>query len=308
MTSKYEASPILGRLKFKEESSFKKELEKRLHSGEELDNILKDLFGGEIKKQYGEHDFKLPYENFVNLAKENINDSFDFKYKDDLINILQSDDPKLNIEEHLKGISNDFINDTLGQFDKRINIAPNTKVGFKARKSDDGDYKGDLDFRYSDKGKYGNVSLLSKINESGDTDNRINYRNQWGPLSVRANKRSGRDPTGRIIYSNQWGPLSLEPSKRPGKEPTGSIRYDSPNIPVGNAQTISANALVDHKLNTRAGLKYSYDNPNTGYFVNTELGLSSRRGPEFNLEFGKKFSGLADVKDRLGHVIYNPYK
>ena len=150
MTSKYEASPILGRLKFKEESSFKKELEKRLHSGEELDNILKDLFGGEIKKQYGEHDFKLPYENFVNLAKENINDSFDFKYKDDLINILQSDDPKLNIEEHLKGISNDFINDTLGQFDKRINIAPNTKVGFKARKSDDGDYKGDLDFRYSD--------------------------------------------------------------------------------------------------------------------------------------------------------------
>ena len=283
MTSKYEASPILGRLKFKEESSFKKELEKRLHSGEELDNILKDLFGGEIKKQYGEHDFKLPYENFVNLAKENINDSFDFKYKDDLINILQSDDPKLNIEEHLKGISNDFINDTLGQFDKRINIAPNTKVGFKARKSDYGDYKGDLDFRYSDKGKYGNVSLLSKINESGDTDNRINYRNQWGPLSVEA-------------------------SKRPGKEPTGSIRYDSPNIPVGNAQTISANALVDHKLNTRAGLKYSYDNPNTGYFVNTELGLSSRRGPEFNLEFGKKFSGLADVKDRLGHVIYNPYK
>ena len=283
MTSKYEASPILGRLNFKEESSFKKELEKRLHSGEELDNILKDLFGGEIKKQYGEHDFKLPYENFVNLAKENINDSFDFKYKDDLINILQSDDPKLNIEEHLKGISNDFINDTLGQFDKRINIAPNTKVGFKARKSDDGDYKGDLDFRYSDKGKYGNVSLLSKINESGDTDNRINYRNQWGPLSVEA-------------------------SKRPGKEPTGSIRYDSPNIPVGNAQTISANALVDHKLNTRAGLKYSYDNPNTGYFVNTELGLSSRRGPEFNLEFGKKFSGLADVKDRLGHVIYNPYK
>jgi len=268
-----EAYPILGKLKFKEEESgFKKELENRLFAGEGFDNIAKDLFGREIKKQYGEYDFKLPYENFIDLAEENLNASYDFKYKDELINILQSDDPKLNIEKRLKGISNKFINDTLGQFDKSINIAPNTNVRFKARKSDDGDFKGDLDFRYSNQGKYGNVDLLSRMDESGGMDNTIKYSRELGPFSVGASKQSGRDPR-------------------------GYIRYDSPSMSVGNAQTIRANALIDDMLNARAGLEYIYDNPNTGYFVNTDLGLSSRRGPEFNLKFGKKFStgGLANV-------------
>jgi hypothetical protein len=253
-----------------DESSPKKELEKRLYSGEELDDILKDLFGKAIKKEYGEYDFKLPYKNFIDLAEEGFNDSFDFKYKDDLINILSSDDPELNIKHRLKGISNNFINDILGQFNKSINIAPNTNVRFKARKLDDGDYKGDLDLRYSDKGKYGNVSLLSKINESGDTANRINYSNQWGPFSVGASKQSGRDPT-------------------------GYMKYNLPSMSVGNAQTISANALIDQKLNAIAGLKYSYDNPNTGWFVDAGLKFNPQRKPEdeyFNLKFGKKLMPL----------------
>tara|TARA_R110002020_G_scaffold120813_3_gene275128 strand:- start:1123 stop:2052 length:930 start_codon:yes stop_codon:yes gene_type:complete len=259
----YEDSPILGKLKF-EESGFKQELENRLFAGEGFDNIAKDLFGREIKKQYGEYDFKLPYENFIDLAEEGFNDLYDFKYKDDLINVLQSDNPRLNVTKRLKGMSNNFINDILGQFNKSINLAPNTNVRFKARKLDDGDYKGDLDFRYSDKGKYGNVDLRSRINELGDTANRINYSNQWGPFSVGASKQSGRDPR-------------------------GYIRYDSPSVSVGNARTIRANALIDDMLNARAGLEYIYDNPNTGWFVNTDLGLSSRRGPEFNLKFGKRY-------------------
>ena len=287
----YEDSPILGKLKF-EESGFKQELENRLFAGEGFDNIAKDLFGKAIKKQYGEYDFKLPYENFIDLAEEGFNDLYDFKYKDDLINVLQSDNPRLNVTKRLKGMSNNFINDILGQFNKSINITPNTNVRFNAYKSDDGDYKGGLDFRYSDKGKYGNVDLRSRIDELGDTANRINYSNQWGPFSVRANKRSGRDPTGRINYSNQWGPFSVGASKRSGRDPTGYMKYNLSSMPVGNAQTIRANALIDQELNARAGLEYSYDNPNTGYFVDAGLEFNPQRKPEdeyFNLKFGKRY-------------------
>jgi hypothetical protein len=271
-----EAYPILGKLKFNQnETDFKKALDSRLFAGEEFNNIAKDLFGKEIKKQYGKHDFKLSYENFKDLAEQSFNDTYDFEYKDVLNDILQSDDPKLDIEKKLEDISNKFINDTLGKFDKTINISPNTKVSFEANKKNNKDLNADLDFRYSNKGKYGNLDLFSNIDEAGDVDNTIKYRRDLGNFSVGASAQSDEDPR-------------------------AFIKYNLPSMSVGNAQTIRANASIDDRKNASAGLDYMYNNPNTGYFVDAGLKFNSQRRPKdeyFNLKFGKKFStgGIANV-------------
>jgi hypothetical protein len=253
--------------------------ERRLDAGEEIDDILKDLYGTAIANEFGEYDYNAPLRNFQDSIEKNLSNQFDFKYKDDLMDIYKSDDPGANIENRARKFSTNYINSLLDDlnlpvdvrrdnygtnFDKIFNVAPNTNVTLDAYKSDDGDFTGDLNLRYSNRGKYGNIDLQSEINELGDTQDKIKYNQDIGPFSIQAGKTSGRDAT-------------------------GSVSYNLPSMSVGNAQTIQARAVVDNLLNAKGQLDYMYNNPNTGYFVNAGLGLNSQRGPEFNLKFGKNF-------------------
>jgi hypothetical protein len=253
--------------------------ERRLDAGEEIDDILKDLYGTAIANEFGEFDYKAPLRNFQDSIEKNLSNQFDFKYKDDLMDIYKSDDPGANIENRARKFSTNYINSLLDDlnlpvdvrrdnygtnFDKIFNVAPNTNVTLDAYKSDDGDFTGDLNLRYSNRGKYGNIDLQSEINELGDTQDKIKYNQDIGPFSIQASKKAGRDAT-------------------------GSVSYNLPSMSVGNAQTIQARAVVDNLLNAKGQLDYMYNNPNTGYFVNAGLGLNSQRGPEFNLKFGKNF-------------------
>jgi hypothetical protein len=248
------------------DESKSEETARRLDAGEEIDNILKDIYGTFVA-------------SFQDSIEKNLSNQFDFKYKDDLMDIYKSDDPGANIENRARKFSANSINSLLDDlnlpvdvrrdnygtsFDKRINVAPNTNVTLDAYKSDDGDFTGDLNLRYSNRGKYGNIDLQSEINELGDTQDKIKYNQDIGPFSIQAGKTSGRDAT-------------------------GSVSYNLPSMSVGNAQTIQARAVVDNLLNAKGQLDYMYNNPNTGYFVNAGLGLNSQRGPEFNLKFGKNF-------------------
>jgi hypothetical protein len=253
--------------------------ERRLDAGEEIDEILKDLYGTAIANEFGEFDYKAPLRNYQDSIEKNLSNQFDFKYQDDLMDIYKSDDPGANIENRARKFSTNYINSLLDDlnlpvdvrrdnygtnFDKIFNVAPNTNVTLDAYKSDDGDFTGDLNLRYSNRGKYGNIDLQSEINELGDTQDKIKYNQDIGPFSIQAGKTSGRDAT-------------------------GSVSYNLPSMSVGNAQTIQARAVVDNLLNAKGQLDYMYNNPNTGYFVNAGLGLNSQRGPEFNLKFGKNF-------------------
>jgi hypothetical protein len=253
--------------------------ERRLDAGEEIDDILKDLYGTAIANEFGEFDYKAPLRNFQDSIEKNLSNQFDFKYQDDLMDIYKSDDPGANIENRARKFSTNYINSLLDDlnlpvdvrrdnygtnFDKIFNVAPNTNVTLDAYKSDDGDFTGDLNLRYSNRGKYGNIDLQSAINELGDTQDKIKYNQDIGPFSIQASKKAGRDAT-------------------------GSVSYNLPSMSVGNAQTIQARAVVDNLLNAKGQLDYMYNNPNTGYFVNAGLGLNSQRGPEFNLKFGKNF-------------------
>jgi hypothetical protein len=253
--------------------------ERRLDAGEEIDDILKDLYGTAIANEFGEYDYNAPLRNFQDSIEKNLSNQFDFKYKDDLMDIYKSDDPGANIENRARKFSTNSINSLLDDlnlpvdvrrdnygtnFDKIFNVAPNTNVTLDAYKSDDGDFTGDLNLRYSNRGKYGNIDLQSEINELGDTQDKIKYNQDIGPFSIQARKKAGRDAT-------------------------GSVSYNLPSMSVGNAQTIQARAVVDNLLNAKGQLDYMYNNPNTGYFVNAGLGLNSQRGPEFNLKFGKNF-------------------
>jgi hypothetical protein len=253
--------------------------ERRLDAGEEIDDILKDLYGTAIANEFGEYDYNAPLRNFQDSIEKNLSNQFDFKYQDDLMDIYKSDDPGANIKNRARKFSTNYINSLLDDlnlpvdvrrdnygtnFDKIFNVAPNTNVTLDAYKSDDGDFTGDLNLRYSNRGKYGNIDLQSAINELGDTQDKIKYNQDIGPFSIQASKKAGRDAT-------------------------GSVSYNLPSMSVGNAQTIQARAVVDNLLNAKGQLDYMYNNPNTGYFVNAGLGLNSQRGPEFNLKFGKNF-------------------
>jgi hypothetical protein len=248
------------------DESKSEETARRLDAGEEIDNILKDIYGTFVA-------------SFQDSIEKDLSNQFDFKYKDDLMDIYKSDDPGANIENRARKFSANSINSLLDDlnlpvdvrrdnygtsFDKRINVAPNTNVTLDAYKSDDGDFTGDLNLRYSNRGKYGNIDLQSAINELGDTQDKIKYNQDIGPFSIQASKKAGRDAT-------------------------GSVSYNLPSMSVGNAQTIQARAVVDNLLNAKGQLDYMYNNPNTGYFVNAGLGLNSQKGPEFNLKFGKNF-------------------
>ena len=264
--------------------------EKRLYEGEELDDILKDLYGTAIANEFGEFDYNAPlnkfkdsiessFSNYQDSIEKDLSNQFDFKYQDDLMDIYKSNDPGANIENRAREFSTNSINSLLDNlnlpvdvsrdnygtsFDKRFNVAPNTNITFDAYKSDDGDFTGDLNLRYSNRGRYGDIDFQSEINELGNTKDKFKYNQDIGPFSIEARKTSGRDAT-------------------------GSVSYNLPSMSVGNAQTIRARAILDNLLNAKGQLDYMYSNPNTGYFVNAGLGLNSQRSPEFNLEFGKNF-------------------
>jgi hypothetical protein len=276
-------NPLIEKLEFNAggpvDESKLEQTERRLDAGEEIDDILKDLYGTAIANEFGEYDYNAPLRNFQDSIEKNLSNQFDFKYKDDLMDIYKSDDPGANIENRARKFSTNYINSLLDDlnlpvdvrrdnygtnFDKIFNVAPNTNVTLDAYKSDDGDFTGDLNLRYSNRGKYGNIDLQSEINELGDTQDKIKYNQDIGPFSIQAGKTSGRDAT-------------------------GSVSYNLPSMSVGNAQTIQARAVIDNLLNAKGQLDYMYNNPNTGYFVNAGLGLNSQRGPEFNLKFGKNF-------------------
>jgi len=287
-------NPLIEKLEFNAggavDESKLEQTERRLDAGEEIDDILKDLYGTAIANEFGEFDYKAPlnkfkdsiensFSNYQDSIEKYLSNQFDFKYQDDLMDIYKSDDPEANIENRARKFSTNSINNLLDDlnlpvdvsrsnygtsFDKRINVAPNTNVTLDAYKSDDGDFTGDLNLRYSNRGKYGNIDLQSAINELGDTQDSIRYKQDIGPFSIKAGKTAGRDAT-------------------------GSVSYNLPSMSVGNAQTIQARVVVDSLLNAKGQLDYMYNNPNTGYFVDAGLGLNSQRSPEFNLKFGKNF-------------------
>jgi hypothetical protein len=188
--------------------------ERRLDAGEEIDDILKDLYGTAIANEFGEFDYKAPlnkfkdsiensFSNYQDSIEKDLSNQFDFKYKDDLMDIYKSDDPGANIENRARKFSTNYINSLLDDlnlpvdvrrdnygtnFDKIFNVAPNTNVTLDAYKSDDGDFTGDLNLRYSNRGKYGNIDLQSEINELGDTQDKIKYNQDIGPFSIQARK------------------------------------------------------------------------------------------------------------------------
>jgi hypothetical protein len=202
-------NPLIEKLEFNAggpvDESKLEQTERRLDAGEEIDDILKDLYGTAIANEFGEFDYKAPLRNFQDSIEKNLSNQFDFKYKDDLMDIYKSDDPGANIENRARKFSTNYINSLLDDlnlpvdvrrdnygtnFDKIFNVAPNTNVTLDAYKSDDGDFTGDLNLRYSNRGKYGNIDLQSEINELGDTQDKIKYNQDIGPFSIQAGKNS----------------------------------------------------------------------------------------------------------------------
>ena len=257
-------------------SEAKTELEYRLNAGESIEDIIKDLVKKEYKTGIG---FNKTRKGFIDTLESDIDKKFDFKFKDELVDILQSDDPKANIENRLRNRSTDTINNMLSDldmpigirrdnygtsFDKTFDINPNTSLSFDAYKPDEGDARGDINFNYSNQGKYGNLDIQSSIDDMGDTDNQVDYG---------FNK----------------GPISIEAQKRPGRDATGSVAYNVSNIPVGNAQNVSIKAVVNQLMNAKANIDYMYNNPNTGGYFNAGIGFNSKQGPEIGINFGRNF-------------------
>ena len=257
-------------------SEAKTELEYRLNAGESIEDIIKDLVKKEYKTGIG---FNKTRKGFIDTLESDVDKKFDFKFKDELVDILQSDDPKANIENRLRNRSTDTINNMLSDldmpigirrdnygtsFDKTFDINPNASLSFDAYRPDEGDATGNLDFNYSNQGKYGNLDIQSSIDDMGDTDNQVDYG---------FNK----------------GPISIEAQKKPGRDATGSVAYNVSNIPVGNAQNVSIKAVVNQLMNAKANIDYMYNNPNTGGYFNAGIGFNSKQGPEIGINFGRNF-------------------
>ena len=150
------------------------------------------------------------------------------------------------------------------RFGKDIYRDDKIDVDFTGYKPDDGDFRGDLKFKYANRTPYGDVSIQSMIDELGDVETYADYKYKDGPFQIRGQKRPGRD-----YY--------------------GDISYTLDDIDLGNNQKLSAQAIVNNLKNAALRIQYAYENPQSGAYLGGGLNLSNQRGPELQLEFGKRF-------------------
>ena len=103
---------------------------------------------------------------------------------------MQSDNPKENLEQRLDVFGTKQIDRALQglnlpidikktqegiEFGKDIYAGDKFNVDFAGYKPDDGDFRGDIDFRYKDRGRFGNIDIQSTLDELGDIDTRARY-------------------------------------------------------------------------------------------------------------------------------------
>ena len=244
-------------------------------------NVYENLFQGgtldELYQNYGaSKDIK---ENIIDDTESKLRESLNIPYKDEIIDILQSENPKENLEQRLDVFETKQIDRALQglnlpidikktqegiEFDKDIYAGDKFNVDFAGYKPDDGDFRGDIDIRYKDRGRFGNIDIQSTLDELGDIDTRARYGYSKGPFDVRAQKYPGRDATGDISYTLR-------------------------DIDVGRNQKIGVKTIVDQLKRVKFNLDYMYNNPKTGGFIDAGLGLSSRGSPELNIGFGREF-------------------
>ncbi len=160
----------------------------------------------------------------------------DFPFKDNLKEIIKSEDPKNTAKELFDFYSTSKIDEALQNLNLPLDVRK-TKEGIKLNKDiysgdqfnidfsgykpDSEDFKGNVKFQYANRSPYGNVDIQSMLNELGDVNTFADYRYEDGPLEFRASKQPGRD-----LY--------------------GDVSYTLNDINLGNNQRLSAKAVVDN--------------------------------------------------------------
>ena len=255
---------------------------------------IKQQFNDVVKKQFIEdyiedtkfEDLYKSYKKTQDLGvglKDTIGTSLvsnvNFPFKNNLKEIIKSDNPKNTAEELFGSYSTLKIDEALQnlnlpldvrktkegtKFGKDIYSGDQFNIDFSGYKPDSEDFKGDIKFKYANKSPYGNVDIQSMLNELGDVNTFADYRYEDGPLEFRATKQPGRD-----LY--------------------GDVSYTLNDINLGNNQRLAAKAVVDNLKNAALKLNYNYQNPVSGGYLSGGLNLSNQRSPELNLEFGRRF-------------------
>ena len=205
--------------------------------------------------------------------------NFNFPFKNNLKEIIKSEDPKNTAKELFDFYSTSKIDEALQnlnlpldvrktkegtKLNKDIYSGDQFNIDFSGYKPDSEDFKGNVKFQYANRSPYGNVNIQSMLDELGDVNTFADYRYEDGPLEFRAIKRPGRD-----FY--------------------GDVSYTLNDINLGNNQRLAAKAVVDNLKNAALRLNYNYLNPTSGGYLSGGLNLSNQRSPELNLEFGRRF-------------------
>ena len=150
-------------------------------------NIYENLFkGGTLDELYQNYNASKDIkENIIDDTESKLRESLKIPYKDEIIDILQSDNPKENLEQRLDVFGTKQIDRALQglnlpidikktqegiEFGKDIYAGDKFNVDFAGYKPDDGDFRGDIDFRYKDRGRFGNIDIQSTLDELGDID------------------------------------------------------------------------------------------------------------------------------------------
>ena len=241
------------------------------------DNLLKDGVLDNFYKFYDQS--KDARENLSDTLEDEFKSSINIPFKKEIREIIKADDPEKELEKHLNTFGTNKINQVLDsvnlpinlkktseglKLDKNIYRDSNFDIGFSGYKPDKGDFTGDVNLRYRNTGRFGNIDVRSTLDETGDIDTTTRYKYRKGPFSLRA-------------------------QKRPGKDVRGDISYTLKDLDVGKNQKLNLQTKLNNLSEAKLALDYSYNNPRTGGFVDAGLGLSNRQGPELNVAFGKKF-------------------
>lgn len=293
-------------------------LEERL---EEIQKLLEfrvydNLFrGGTLDELYKDYDLaKDVKKQFVDETESRLRESLEIPFKDEVIDILQSDDPRADIEQRLDVFGTKQIDRALQglnlpidirktqrgtEFEKDIYTGDKLDIDFAGFKPDDGDFTGDIDLRYKDAGRFGNIDIQSSLDELGDINTSGKYRYTKGPFDVRAVKYPGQNIalSGRYILDKDifpadsfYGqtyqiPTRLEISKTPNRDLYGKYEVDilggegqslvpirdfniAPRTRLGGRGSIGLSLMVDTLRNAGLRLQYMYENPKTGGFFN----------------------------------------
>ena len=273
--------PVISGYELAKEATRKRdELEKQLkniYGSRIYENLFAGGFFDDLYKEYdAAKNFK---ESFSDQIEQDIDSLIKFPFKSEIKDILKTDDPKQSLKNRAEMFKTATIDTALQQLNLPVDVrktqsgtylnkdiydGDRLNIDFSGYKPDDGDFTGDIDLRYKDAGRFGNIDIQSTLDELGDINTLAKYGYSQGPINVRAVKYPRRDATGDISYTLQ-------------------------DIGVGKNQTIDVRAVVDNLKRARLNLDYMYKNPSTGGFFDASLGLSSIGSPEFNLRFGREF-------------------